>query len=605
MQQLNGTTNPQELPHPSTWRLHLKHTTPLDMTAVKNLVTTTSRSQEFLSEACSFLTPERFFNLFTSRTIKATSLSEEDVERAVQMGKFEPCDPEVFKGVKLPRDAHGVNLFAVPELKGRRRMITEPHLNSAIPKGDVPSLEYATRLGKRQSLRRKKYMIQLDFEAYYDSITMPESIRNNFVFRSKAGKYYRLCTLPTGARWSVAVGQAVTNVIIDIDTPVTIHTIIDNIMIAADSGEEKAFLHAVRTILQRIKQANLLTSPDREDMLRKDDAELLAMAQEANTFLGEEFSAWNGTERLVRNSTKTIAKLMLALKIQQHTHRTFASLVSLILFALHTTQMNPAKAFHLLRAYRGVYHSATVLLEWDAPLAYMESRVRQELDSIGNELCENKWWRIAEERHPTYNEHDYDYVVFTDASAAGWGAVVQNVKTLVVKTYQQRWIADMLPLRGASPTGSTKLKFNARHSAHAEPRGAQLILQQLVKEGLQADAKVAFVTDHYPIAHAQKQLNGYGGIGRGYALNKLYEYTYDLLYKHNIQVSFFYLMGRLNPADELSRHFGGAPNDRNITVRRADDIGLPPLKDTRSPLCDETEFGRVRPIYRNEEGVDE
>lgn len=574
--------------------LHLKHTTPLDIDAVRGLSTCTSTSQDFLSSTLRFLTPQRFFNLFTSRTIKPTSLSEEDIERAVEMGKFERCDENVFSGPTLPRDAHGVNVFTVPELKGRRRMITEPHLNGAIDKADIPKVRYPTRLSRRQSLRYAKYMIQIDFEAFYDSIPIPEEIRNNFVFRTKKGKYYRLRTLPTGARWSVAVGQAVTNVIVDIDTPIVIHTLIDNIMIAAREGQEVEFLRTVRTILERIRMANLLTSPNREELLQMSNDRLLALAQESNVFLGEQYREWNGYERLVRNSTKTIAKMKLALKTKAFTHRTFASIVSLILFALHTTQLNPAKAFRLLRAYRGVYKLATTQLDWDDPLQYLEEGIRQDLLDLGEVLCQNKWWKIAEERTATYRDEDYHRICYTDASAAGWGAIVQNVPEKRVKTYQQRWVHD-LGRGGRSKDDDNKKPFNARHSAHAEPRGAQTLLQQLVKEGLPNGSKVALVTDHFPIAHAQKRLNGYGGIGRGYALNKLFEYTYDLLYKRNIQVVFFYLMGRLNPADQLSRHFGGSVKDYNIVVKDADDMGLPPLAGTRSPLCDEYEFGHTRP----------
>lgn len=591
---IEGNTNAQELPDPSTWVLHLKKTTPLNMEALKTLSTASTTSQEFLSEALKFLTPERFYNLFTSRTIKATAISAEDILKAVEMGKFEPCDPDVIKGPTLPIDVHGVNVFTTPELKGRRRLITEPHLNGAIAKHEVPRVQYNTRLARRQSLRYAKYMLQIDFEAYYDSIPIPENIRNNFVFRTKSWKYYRLRTLPTGARWSVAVGQAITNVIIDIDTPIIIETLIDNIMLAAKEGQEKEFIHGVRTILTRIKTVNLMTSPDRESILSMPDDEILKLAQDKNIFLGEEYREWNGKERLVRNSSKTIAKLQLALEINLHTHRTFASTVSLILFALHTTQINPAKAFRLLQAYRGVYQMATTALDWDTPLPYLHSKVKENLDEIGEELCKNEWWTIAEIRRPTYNDLEYDIICYTDASAAGWGAIVQCVKEKKVKTYQQKWIPN-IHLADIGAPGSTLDHFNAKHSAHAEPRAVHTLLKQLVKEGICDNAKIAIVTDHFPIAHAQKRLNGYGGIGRGYALNTLFEYTYDLLYKRNIQVVYFYLTGRLNPADELSRHFGGTVRSRNIIVKDADDMGLPPLLGTRSPLCDEYLTGHTRP----------
>jgi len=66
---------------------------------------------------------------------------------------------------------------------------------------------------------------------------------------------------------------------------------------------------------------------------------------------------------MVRNSVKTVAKLRLALPrltptranaeddpLPTFTCRSFVALVSLIMYARHTTQMNPAYAFVLLRA---------------------------------------------------------------------------------------------------------------------------------------------------------------------------------------------------------------------------------------------------------------
>ncbi|ORC85164.1 TATE DNA transposon [Trypanosoma theileri] len=86
---------------------------------------------------------------------------------------------------------------------------------------------------------------------------------------------------------------------------------IDNILIAAKEGQEEEFVRAVRQVLLRIRAANLLTSPDREELLRYTDEELLRLAEQNNVFLGEEYM-WNGTERVVRNSVKTVAKLMLS-----------------------------------------------------------------------------------------------------------------------------------------------------------------------------------------------------------------------------------------------------------------------------------------------------
>ncbi|EPY16067.1 hypothetical protein STCU_11574 [Strigomonas culicis] len=116
----------------------------------------------------------------------------EDVERCAIMDKFEPCLGDHRRPI-----AHLDNrVFTIPEMTGRQRLFTEPHLNAIMAKEDMPEVQYPTRLGRRQSLRYAKYMIQIDFEVFYDAIPLPTGLRNNFLLRC-ACRYYRLCTLPT------------------------------------------------------------------------------------------------------------------------------------------------------------------------------------------------------------------------------------------------------------------------------------------------------------------------------------------------------------------------------------------------------------------------
>jgi hypothetical protein len=152
----------------------------------------------------------------------------------------------------------------------------------------------------------------------------------------------------------VAVGQSITNTIVGIVMDAVIYTCIDNITTAAKSGEEYVFVAAVRMIFRRIRHANLLTSPDRESLLARPDEELLATSQEVQTLLGER-CVWNGSERRMSNSIKTVAKLTLALQAQRFTCRSFLSLLLLEMYALHTTRLHPGIFFDLLRAYRGQY----------------------------------------------------------------------------------------------------------------------------------------------------------------------------------------------------------------------------------------------------------
>eukprot|EP00796_Vickermania_ingenoplastis_P005508 gene5508-biopygen3337 len=332
---------------------------------------------------------------------------------------------------------------------------------------------------------------------------------------------------------------------------------IDNILIAAGEGQEKEFIDAVRTIVERIRRVNLLTSPDRDTVEKSTDEELLLMSMEPNTFLGEEY-VWNGKERLIRNSIKTVAKLGLSLEATSYTCRSFVSSVSLILYAMHTTRLNPAGAFQLLRAYRGVYRTVEEGLDWDDPILYLDPSVVAKLQELGRELCRNEFWQIADIVNPTYNESDYDYVAVTDASLGGWGAYVHDRASDTTTGYQQRWekrnTFDSTPY--TPHEARRKGFFDAQHSAHAEPRAVELLIKQIVRHGLKDNQKIAVITDHEAIAKAQRRCNGFGGIGRGYALNKLFEFVYDLWFTRGVEVYFFWLKGTSNPADGISRTFG-------------------------------------------------
>eukprot|EP00796_Vickermania_ingenoplastis_P003705 gene3705-biopygen2581 len=127
VQRLSGVEDPVPLPDRRHWRLHLKNNTPLDAEAVFALPTAKESTVEYLREAWRFMQPERYEGLMTSRDLKATQLSQAEIDEAIRMGKFEECSLPIDTGTRrLPYGWHGVNVFTVPELKGRRRLITEP-----------------------------------------------------------------------------------------------------------------------------------------------------------------------------------------------------------------------------------------------------------------------------------------------------------------------------------------------------------------------------------------------------------------------------------------------------------------------------------------------
>eukprot|EP00331_Platyophrya_macrostoma_P002314 CAMPEP_0176411614 /NCGR_PEP_ID=MMETSP0127-20121128/3699_1 /TAXON_ID=938130 /ORGANISM="Platyophrya macrostoma, Strain WH" /LENGTH=536 /DNA_ID=CAMNT_0017791219 /DNA_START=387 /DNA_END=1997 /DNA_ORIENTATION=+ len=521
----------------------------------------------------------------TSRTIKDTTMKMKDIETCIANQKFE----EVNVSHPLPPNVHGCNVFSVFESKGRRRVITEPLLNNTFTVDDLPHLSYPSRFAKRKNLQHKKYLIQLDFCAFYDSIELPSCLRDFFVFR-KHQKTFRLKTLPTGARFSVCFAQSITWAIVDveIDATVVVHTMIDNIIIAGEEGKEKEFLSALKSILLRIKTCNLSTDPPQE-FFNKSDKDLLLLASATNTFLGEDYVFNPSTrERETRNSVKCLAKLSLAIQRTEFSYRSMASLISLILFMMHTIHLSPSSAFFMLRLYRGI--SVRVSQEggdWDKSMSYVCPAAMNEIKTVSNILLQNKTSPIPVVPMFSYDDDAYDIVLFTDASAGGWGAVRKDKGTLGNTIYQQKWtnilkgeVRKIERTKGnddASPT-----YFTTHHSAHAEPWAIKTLLSYLLRtEPNIKHKRIAVITDHQAIVFSQKKDNLYGGIGKGFALNSLF-----MIANLFPSISFFYIAGENNPADVFSRTFDPDMREGQIKVSHSATT-LPLLKNTYCPVVEQ------------------
>lgn len=87
---------------------------------------------------------------------------------------------------------------------------------------------------------------------------------------------------------------------------------------------------------------------------------------------------------------------------------------------------------------------------------------------------------------PRISDNDYHVIAYTDASVAGWGAVIKNNINDTTTAYQQRWVNQLMVVKSQlseryllnkPSTLENNLgydvniaKFNAKFPAHAEPR---------------------------------------------------------------------------------------------------------------------------------------
>eukprot|EP00796_Vickermania_ingenoplastis_P009279 gene9279-biopygen6603 len=165
-------------------------------------------------------------------------------------------------------------------------------------------------------------------------------------------------------------------------------------------------------------------------------------------------------------------------------------------------------------------------LNWDSELPYIDGRVRSMMHDLGERLVQNPWCEIAPTMEATYQDEAYDAICFTDASAQGWGALVRWQDGYTA-AFQQRWVHNLPPTADTPEENEAAdtVHFTAKHSAHAEPQAITHLLKILRQRSPRPGQCWAVVTDHLAIVRAQRKQNGYGGIGRGYALNKLFELT--------------------------------------------------------------------------------
>jgi hypothetical protein len=146
---------------------------------------------------------------------------------------------------------------------------------------ELPQLQNLRRLMIRQSLSCTKYVLSIHFGVFYDVTPI-----------TRGGQWSTSCFGPAESTAFLSersppvfvgaseVGQSIEkkNRNVDSVTDATMCTCIDNVTIAAKVGKELVLVAAVRPILRRIRQTNLLMSPVTQEPSAKTNDKLPAAA---------------------------------------------------------------------------------------------------------------------------------------------------------------------------------------------------------------------------------------------------------------------------------------------------------------------------------------
>ena len=393
-----------------------------------------------------------------SHRIPITRFTPEQVEQmmAPDIAKLRSIAPSDIRGYVVGR-------LVTQHDKERLRPTFEPACNATCLKEQAVTLQYPSRLERRQKLKGKKFLLQFDYLAYFDEFGLPEGIQERLAIRTKdrlgRDAFYTVTRMPMGATWSVGSAQTVTWCVLE---PllrlrsVSVDTSIDNVRIAGDDPVE--FLHAVKTFISRCRMVN--AQLDNEYKGVSDDDLLQTAAKNAKgpfKFMGEE-TFIEGDEVFARNTENNLRKLAMAVERLKVGHgvlrRHVASIIGMLVFLVHVKNVPLCQLFRTLRFGAAVSKAADID-GWGQPLTFISPDVMQEIVNVTSYLLRNDPTKVPEYRAPASTNASYDTIILVDASSAAWAALIWH--------------------RGRTFRVTCGWQMPINRSAHAEPRAASRI----------------------------------------------------------------------------------------------------------------------------------
>ena len=474
------------------------------------------------------------------RAVEA-ALTPEEVEIMVEVGQAEGTTFKAMRSTCI--------IFPVPELmKQRRRVIKHTkYFNETYGRDTLSGIKLLRPRELVRSVHDGTYAIELDFSAWFDQIELDDLIRPDFCFPA-GGKWYRLTRLPMGMRQAVDVAATATEILHTFERPagVRIDSYVDNIRFL---GKNRAdVIAAAACFIDRCRLANATLNEVMDDEPSLAAAERLVHT--AGEFLGGYFDY---VEKTVQIGEKTIKKLemlsaMFHKRGQEFTHRNFLSLFGLLFFALQITRAPAADRYYALKEYsetaRRLQRDPGLL---DAVYKCSPSRAQHI----------SKWITDTLENHPhpvplVPPPNQADFILVTDASAWGWGAILLDMNTGEMHTWNEPWEARWV---------------GARMSAWSEPEAIARALGKFFPNGTKK--AVAVLTDSLTAVGAFSK-----GRSKSFAVNRALMAVQEIFPQFN--ASWWHIAGTSNPTDGISRGLEmGDVKETTAQIRRLVEMGFP------------------------------
>jgi hypothetical protein len=447
-------------------------------------------------------------------------ITSDELQRLLDAKQIEPTEPEAVRAT--------CNVFPVLELsKQRRRLIKHTRaLNERFGRETLLHIKLIRAQDLRATVHKGKHAITLDFSAWFDQIPLHESGRPFHCF-TFGGRWYRLTRLPMGQRQAVDVASTLTDMLTSFDRPATVDvcTYIDNVRFLGDDEDE-----VIDVALQFVHRAWSIGATINEIKCTGDARERLrALVHQRGEFLGVEFDY---VSKAARVGPKTMAKLRLLDSAFRgndgFTHQNFLALFGVLFFTMQVTRPSAAHRYYCLKEYSNVARRiqadpGLLPTQYKCPPARQQQIVQWIEDTILN-----PW--VPAVTTPTTSEADY--VLVTDASSWGWGALLWDWSSGLIRHTACKW----------------ELGWSARRtSTWSETEAVARALTFFFPYG--TPESLAVLSDSAAAVGAFSK--GRSGV---YALNRAVGSAQQVL--QNARPGFYHIAGNLNPADGLSRNKG-------------------------------------------------
>ena len=344
------------------------------------------------------------------------------------------------------------------------RSLNDFYRSSALVGVPLPSREEQRRQAVRDG-GRPLFAITLDASAFFDAFVLHPKVSLLQCVKWR-GKVYRSARMSMGQRTSVDVAQACALLLADFDVGnVETQCNVDNFRLVGPDVDELVRV-AAELVRRTVLEANI-TLNEIPAEIAADEVALLAALRDLVTqkgdWLGCTYDYSAHTVRVADKSVKKLRHCWERSRTEGWTVHDFLVHMGLLFFFTSVLDLNLSPYFDLMRAYsqlaRRLQASGKNDPIWRSPIQFVPSVARQ-LERWTETALKNEALDLtALSKAPRY-------MLFVDASGAGWGAIYFDARRGTFLTHLAKW----------APSEAAAMQ----HSTHAEPEAAARAIARFV-----------------------------------------------------------------------------------------------------------------------------